>query len=156
MPHAQRTQVSPEKSQAEIHRTLMRYGAEAFGVYTARDYLQVCFEYQTLKISITVTIPSPDDQQFRRTPGGKRIRNERQRQEAWEQAVRTRWRALLLSIKAKLEAVECGISTIEHEFMPFVVCADGRTVGDKLLPALKASIASGTTLALPDLRSRTG
>jgi excisionase family DNA binding protein len=33
----------------------------------------------------------------------------------WEQACKARWRALLLVIRAKLEAVACGISTVEDE-----------------------------------------
>jgi len=41
---------------------------------------------------------------------------------------RRRWLALLLVIKAKLEAVESGIITFEEEFLAHVVMPDGRTV----------------------------
>ena len=57
-----------------------------------------------------------------------------------------------LAIKAKLEAVESGISTIEKEFLPFVVMPDGRTVSDHLLPNLKKYVVEGkmpSMLALP-------
>lgn len=50
------------------------------------------------------------------------------------QFMRTRWRCLLLSIKAKLETVESGISTFETEFMPFTVLPNGQTVAQHALP----------------------
>ena len=41
------------------------------------------------------------------------------------QACRQRWRALLLIIRAKLEAVESGITTLESEFLANIVLPDG-------------------------------
>jgi hypothetical protein len=64
-------------------------------------------------------------------------------EEARNQAIRQRWRALVLAVKAKLEAVEVGISTIEKEFLAFVVMPDGRQLLDHLLPELQAIAASG-------------
>jgi len=61
----------------------------------------------------------------------------------YEQNVRQRWRALLLSIKAKLEAVDAGISTIEQEFLPFVVMPDGRTFSDHVLPQIESIASTG-------------
>ena len=46
------------------------------------------------------------------------------------QQQRQRWRALRLVIYAKMEAIECGISTIEREFLAWAQGADGRTIGD--------------------------
>jgi hypothetical protein len=46
------------------------------------------------------------------------------------QAERSRWRALLLSIKAKLVSVESGIETFEDAFMAHVVMPDGGTVSE--------------------------
>jgi hypothetical protein len=48
--------------------------------------------------------------------------------------------------------VEVGISTIEQEFMPFIVMGDGRVLGDHLLPRLKEAAKAGRmprTLMLP-------
>jgi hypothetical protein len=42
----------------------------------------------------------------------------------------------VLSIKAKLEAVETGIESFEIAFMPYVVLPDGKTVAEHVLPAL--------------------
>lgn len=135
MAYASSTSVSPEKSQAEIQRTLMRYGAEGFGVFQRQCEASVGFEFKGLAIRIDVELPDRNDEKYLRD-GRKRIRKPEQKMAAWEQDVRVRWRALLLAIKAKLEAVETGISTIETEFMPFVVMPDGSTLGSKLLPRL--------------------
>lgn len=55
----------------------------------------------------------------------------------WEQACRSRWRALLLSVKAKLESVEIGISEFEEEFLAHIVDpATGRTVGEDIVPQI--------------------
>ena len=60
-----------------------------------------------------------------------------------EQAVRQRWRALLLAIKAKLEAIECGISTIEEEFMAFVIMPDGKPLSSHIIPKLQTMVKTG-------------
>lgn len=56
---------------------------------------------------------------------------------ASDQAARQRWRALLLCLKAKLEAVECGITTFEEEFMAHIVMPDGSTFGKWAGPQLQ-------------------
>ncbi|MFI4881401.1 MAG: hypothetical protein ACIAQU_02325 [Phycisphaerales bacterium JB064] len=63
-----------------------------------------------------------------RTPSKKQKRTPEQARTAWEQACRSKWRALYLVMKAKLVAVDEGISTIEREFLPDVVTEDGTTV----------------------------
>ena len=133
--YATGTKVSDVQSQADIRRTLMRYGADAFGVYEKRGCASVGFEIKNLTVRIDVSLPSRDDEEFTKTETG-RDRSESAAWAAHEQAVKQRWRALLLAIRAKLEAVEVGISTIEQEFMPFVVMPDGKTLGDHLIPRL--------------------
>ena len=64
-------------------------------------------------------------------------------QAAWEQACRQRWRALPLIIKAKLEAVESGITTLESEFLANIVLPDGGTVGQWLTPQVAEAYATG-------------
>jgi hypothetical protein len=49
--------------------------------------------------------------------------------ERFEQNRRTRWRAVVLLLKAKLELIQIGISTIEHEFMADMLLPNGDKVG---------------------------
>ena len=62
---------------------------------------------------------------------------------AWEQACRQRWRPLLLIIRAKLEAVESDITTLESEFLANIVLPNGGTVGDWLVPQIEEVYGTG-------------
>ena len=65
------------------------------------------------------------------------------------------WRALNLVIKAKLEAVECGISVFEDEFMASIVLPSGDTVGDFMKPQIEQAYISRTMPSLlPMLEGR--
>ena len=142
MSYASSTSVSPERSQEEIKRQLRRYGADRFGVMEERGSAAVMFEFNGLTIRIVVSLPAENDAEFSTTETG-RERAPAAKAKAWEQAIRSRWRALLLAIRAKLEAVEVGISTIEREFMPFVVMPDGRTLDEHITPKLQQYAQSG-------------
>jgi len=72
-----------------------------------------------------------------------RERSNRAQQEAHDQACRQRWRALLLVIKAKLEAVTAGISTIETEFLANIVLPDNTTAGEWMLPQIDRAYRTG-------------
>lgn len=54
----------------------------------------------------------------------------------YEQEVRRLWRALLLSVKAKLEAVQSGIATFDQEWLSYVVMPNDEAIGDRILPQL--------------------
>ncbi|MEL6908489.1 MAG: hypothetical protein AAFP22_23970, partial [Planctomycetota bacterium] len=88
--------------------------------------------------------------EFAETATG-RVRSDAARMKAWEQAQRQRWRALLLVVQAKLEAVECGISTFEQEFLAHIVLPNGSTVDEVLAPRIIEAVDAGNmpTLALP-------
>jgi len=147
---ASNTSVSPEKTQNDIRDTLRKYGAGKFGIMEEASNAYVMFEFDRLMIQLTVGLP--DKKEFVKTETG-RPRKKSAVDEAYNQAVRQRWRALLLAIKAKLEAIECGISTIEKEFMAFVVMPDGKSLGDHLIPKLKDISQTGK---LPRLLSFSG
>ena len=74
----------------------------------------VAFNMSGRRVQIMLVMPSIDD--YARAPRDAR-RTAATQQAAWEQACRQRWRALLLIIRAKLEAVESGITTLESEFL---------------------------------------
>jgi hypothetical protein len=138
--YAQNTSVSVEKSQQEVQNILRKYGADAFGVMERKDIAYLMFEYNGLMIQITV--PLPKKEEFIKTDTG-RSRKNNQAEQAYEQAIRQRWRALVLAVKAKLEAVESGISTIEKEFLAFVMMPDGKQLSDHLLPQLLQIASTG-------------
>ena len=79
-------------------------------------------------------LPLPDRQAREFTHHSKGVRDESAQARLYEQAVRQRWRALALVIKAKLEAVEAGISEFEDEFLAHVMLPGGQTVGEWMRP----------------------
>jgi hypothetical protein len=71
-----------------------------------------------------------------------------QKREAEERRL---WRALLLVLKAKFEAIDSGITTFDHEFLAHLVTSTGATVADAIAPQLDRALAAdgGVALALP-------
>ncbi len=138
--YAVNTNVSSELSRLEIEKTLIRYGAENFAYATTQGKALIGFTMYDRQIKFM--LPLPMQEEFELTPTG-RLRTESSKYEAWEQACRQRWRALNLVIKAKLEAVECGISVFEDEFMANIVLPGGQTVGDFMKPQIEQAYLSG-------------
>ena len=138
--YAEKTSVSSEKSRAEIEKTLTRYGADGFMYgWKGADAL-VGFEIGSRRMQFRLTFPERSE--FSLTETG-RERTAASMESAYEQAVRQKWRALALVIKAKLEAVESGITSIDDEFMAHIVLPNGGTVGDFMRPQIERSYLSG-------------
>jgi len=138
--YAKSTTVSPEKSQAEIQSTLRKYGADRFGTMEEKTKAHVMFSYSGLSIQISIILPERSE--FIKTETGK-SRTKSAIDNQLDQEIRQRWRVLLLAIKAKLEAIECGISTIEEEFMAFIVMPDGLSLSSHILPKLQTMVKTG-------------
>lgn len=141
--YASSTSVSPERSQMEIRELLRKHKADGFGTMEQGGFAGVTFGYAGLTIQIVIPLPDPTSREFTHTPEGRLRKNNKSVDEAYSQAVRALWRKLLLTLRAKLEAVEHKISTIEREFMAFIVMPDGRPLGDHLQPKLLQMVKSG-------------
>lgn len=145
--YASNTDVSAGKSRDEIERTLARYGATSF-MY-GWDHGRAVLAFSTRERQIRFVLPMPDrnDREFTRTPTGKQ-RVASAVEQAYEQSVRQRWRALALVVKAKLEAVEAGIVSFDEEFLAHFVLPNGETVGEHVMPRVAEAYASGTMRSL--------
>ena len=140
--YAENTTVPADRSRAEIERTLQRYGAEGF-LY-GWEATQAVIQFKAQNRYIRFIIEMPDRNDFVYTPARRHRRSDDAIQSAFDQASRQRWRALALVIKAKLEAVEAGITEFESEFLAHIVLPDGTTVGDWVSPQVDAAYKSGT------------
>ncbi|NEA22644.1 hypothetical protein [Actinomadura bangladeshensis] len=145
--YAATTAVSSEHRRAEIERTLRRYGADGFAYATQGRRAMVEFAMTGRRVRFTLTLPDPSDERFTLTPTG-RDRTQAAAEREYEQAVRQSWAALALVIKAKLEAIEAGISTLDAEFLAGIVLPDGSTVGERTVPQIDAAYAGSTLPAL--------
>ena len=142
---AKETTVSSDRSRAEIETILRRYGATSFAYVSERDRAIVAFQANGRRVKFTLPMPDARDRAFTHTVARGSLRSPEQAHQAWEQACRQRWRALALCVKAKLEAVESGITTFESEFMAHIMLPDGRTVGEHATPMIERAYATGST-----------
>lgn len=140
--YAEKTTVSSDKSRSEIEKALSRYGASKFMYAWEEKHACIAFEMHGLRIKFLLPLPSLSDPNIRETPTGKE-RSQAQIEAAYEQAVKQRWRALFLVIKAKLEAVLSGITMFEDEFMAHVVLPDNSTARQYFMPQIKNAYKSG-------------
>ncbi len=144
--YAKDTQVTVDKSKAEIERILTRYGATAFMQGWDQERAVLAFVIQGRQIRMVV--PMPAKEEFRYSPERRSKRTDAAMLAAWEQGCRQRWRALALVVKAKLEAVEAGISTLETEFLAHTVLPNGETVAQFMLPQIRVAYETGLMPAL--------
>jgi len=143
--YAQRTEVNAARSEAEIKRMVMRHGATAFMSGTqVGQAAMVAFEMRGRRLRFVLSMPDLED--FGRTEKRRTVRTNAAQHQAWDQACNQRWRALLLVIKAKLEAVEAGISVFEEEFLAHIVLPDGNTVGQVMVPQVAQAYETGRPL----------
>lgn len=143
--YAKNTTVPIDRSKAEIERTLTRYGASAFGYYREEGSAVIAFQVHGRGVRMRLALPTAES--VERDARGK-LRKPAVIDKELDKAIRQRWRALALVIKAKLEAIEAGIATFETEWLAYLVTADKHgeqtTVGELVIPQL----ASGGPLRL--------
>ena len=144
MRYAEKTSVSVEKSKAEIERTLQRYGADQFISGWDQSRAFIGFKMLGRQVKFVISLPSKDSKEFTHIESKGFKRTPEKTMAAWEQACRQRWRALSLVIKAKLEAVESGITEFEDEFLAHIVLPTGQTAGEFLRPQIEVAYEKGT------------
>lgn len=149
MAYAEATDVPVEKTRAELEGYLLRRGANRFGYEMDEKGSTISFLMKDRKVVFILPLPNRGDKAF--THDGRSTRKvlgEAQQYARWEQACRSRWRALFLCVKAKIEAVEVGITSFDQEFMAHFVMANGRTIGETLIPKMAQVLAGSTRLTI--------
>lgn len=135
MAYAQSTSVSVSKTKGEIDGLLRKHRASGFGVFEEQTRAMLVFEMASRRIVFHLPLPNQMDKKFILTGRGQR-RTAEASMAAWEQACRSRWRALFLCIKAKLESIESGIETFEDAFLAHIQMPDGSLVSENVRPQL--------------------
>lgn len=145
MAYAESTSVPVEKSRAEIERLLQRHKCVKFmaGVDNESHRATVQFQAHSRIIRFEIALPNDADPKYRKIKNSYLQRNDAGVKKLVAQEERSRWRALLLVIKAKLEAVESNIATFEEEFMAHIVLPNDKTVGQWVLPEVARIYETG-------------
>lgn len=136
--YAKNTTASEQKSILEIESTLRRYDAKSFAYGW-----EVCeIAFKTDNRTIRFRPPMSARSEFVTTPTGME-RAELTIENEYRKARRQRWRALLLIVKAKLEAIDSGIKTFDEKFLPYMVLPGGKTISEVIMPQLEDAYATG-------------
>jgi hypothetical protein len=128
--YAEKTKVAPHQTRMQIEQLLGKHKAAQYGTFVdnAANRARVQFVLCDRIVRFTIELPAEKNFRVRRN---------------YEQAERQRWRALLLVIKAKLEAVDNKIASFEEEFLAHIVMPNDQTVGDLVKPQIAEAYASG-------------
>lgn len=129
--YAESTSVPVDRSQTEIKKILSKYGATSFAFAEGQGNAMLMFEMKGRRIVFKLPLPI-----YHKT---KNQKGYVMGQKETDQLTRTKWRCLVLAIKAKLECVESGITTIEQEFLAHIVLPNGQTVGEAMIPQIAMS-----------------
>lgn len=149
MAYAEQTKISTERTKAEIESLVMRNGADNFAAFSSRTEAKIAFEHSGRRILFTLPLPSQDDDKYHWTNARRRRRTKEASFAAWEKDCRSKWRALLLAIKAKFESVEAGIESFEETFLAHIMTPDGQRFGEIAIPQIASAYQTQT--ALPPL-----
>lgn len=143
MPYAEHTKVPVERTRAEIERALEKAGASQFisGWDSKEGVGRVRCELEGVYLQFEIRAPDPKE--FERDSAG-RLRAEEALRSALDKELKRRWRVLLLLIKAKLEAITLGQSSVRSEFLANVLLPDQSTVDEWLASQIEEAYAKGT------------
>lgn len=119
--YAAETRVPVQNSRTEIERELTKYGATSFGFALQPDRSVIFFEYDGRRIRFNLPLPAATAEKIHRA----------------------KWRALFLSIKAKLVSVDAGIETFEEAFLAHIVLADGQNLYEAVKEGIEQQYVSG-------------
>jgi hypothetical protein len=118
--YADTTKVSVEQSIADIRAVVARYDGAQFAYMLGEDEGLIAFTKEGRQVRFYIGLKDRD-----------------------AQSRRVAMRALLLVIKAKLEAVASGIVLFEDEFLANVVLPDGRLVGQEVRERIATAYETG-------------
>ena len=147
---AEGTTVSTEKTRAELDRLLSQHGATQRATYvddeTGIARVQFSLAGRMVRLELSTAAPKLElPSGSWRWPEAKKRDYRLKRQ---EQFAREAWRRLLLVVKAKLELVKDGVTTVEREFLADVLLPDGQTVHQALEKRIADAYDTG---AMPKL-----
>jgi hypothetical protein len=148
------TVVSAGRTKGEIEDMLMSRGVSQFGTLADSNTAAVLFGFGGLTYRMSLPLPDSQSDEFwkvRVNASSTREATPDQAANKYAAEVNRRWRALAAVVKAKLIAVEEGITTFEDEFLSHVVTDNGQTLGTRMIPELQKAASLGrvpTILAL--------
>lgn len=140
--YAKGTSVTPMRSRLEIEHLLERFKAERVAVGFEPRRAVVQFSMKDRHVRFAMPLPHEQDYVKHKDRRGW-ILGLASREKLAAQETKERWRALALTIKAKLVSVENGVETFEQAFLAHIVMPGGATLGEMTLPAVEQAYLTG-------------
>lgn len=141
--YAEGTTVSVENSRAEISSILTKHGVKNQGWWSGPEGDELMFDLGGHRFRFTMaklTAKALRERDGKRYTYPGNINWEAKVESEW----RRTWRANVLLLKAKLEFIASGDTTLERELMPYMLVDGNRTLGDVVAEgALPALLAAG-------------
>ena len=144
--YAAGTTVPVQNSRGEITGILTKHGVLNMGWMTGVEGDQLLFELRGRQYRFGIVKPTINEMKKQDPNAYSNVDWDKRVEREWMR----RWRAHVLLIKAKLEFADDDTSSIEREFLPYALLADGRTleevVTDGGLPMItggRLQLASG-------------
>lgn len=139
--YAEGTAVSVDSSRGEITGILAKHGVQRMGWMASPEGDELMFELGGGSYRLTMVKPTPESLRARDGHEYTYPNNVDWSAKATAEW-RRRWRANVLLLKAKLEFVTSGDTTLDRELLPYRILKDGRTIEQTMaaggLPALAA------------------
>lgn len=135
--YAEGTTVSVDASRGEITGILAKHGVQRMGWMADVDRDELMFELGGGSYRLTMVKPTL-------TEIRKLYPNAYNEQAKLDAEWRRRWRANVLLLKAKLEFVVSGDTTLDRELLPYRVLKGGQTVEDMITSGGLPMLSAGT------------
>ncbi len=141
--YAEGTRVSVESSRGEITGILAKHGVQKMGWMGSPAGDELMFElgggqYRFRIVKPTAAALRERDGQDYTYPHN--VDWDTKADQEW----RRRWRANVLLLKAKLEFIEAGDTTLERELLPYRVLKNGQTLEDVIAAGGLPMLAAGS------------
>lgn len=124
--YAEGTKVTVENSRGEISGILARHGVLLMGWMGGPEGDQLMFELGGGQYRLDIRKPTMGEVR-------ELYPNAYDHQAKLDGEWRRRWRANVLLLKAKLEFIDSGDTTLDRELLPYRVLKDGRTLEQLIL-----------------------
>lgn len=124
--YAEGTTVPVERSRVELTGILAEHGCQRMAWATEPGADTLMFELGGRQYRFVIARPTLDELRAQYRSDGRDWNRVMDPQSKVDAEWRRRWRAHVLLLKAKLEFVAGGDTTLEREFMPALVVAGGR------------------------------
>ena len=133
------TNVTVERSQAELRKLFQRFGVDRLGFGEETDdagvrWAAVTFTHAAYAVRLRVPLKLVDEREVERKARRARSKTANEiRNGMYEQEEKRIWRVLAWNLKARMVAVDEGVESFEQAFLPHLVNpATGQTVYEDL------------------------